>query len=279
MSAPPGASVGWRRSPGSTPSARLGGLHVLAESIAVAEAALAGGAPVIQVRTKAGTDRQRFGLVDAIVVRCRDAGAVCLVNDRVDLALAAGADGVHLGADDLPVERARTVTPPGFVVGGTARDPRTAQHLVHAGADYLGVGPVWTTTSKKGLPEPIGLDGLRAVTHAVAVPVVAISGVTAARVPETLAAGAAGVAVISAVSAAADPEAATRQLVAAFATHGEPIAKSDRGGHIARTGSDSIRPAPELFAKSDRHGHVAQTEARGSLATPLGWRPRPRVDP
>lgn len=194
----------------------LAGLHVIVDSVALAEAALRGGAAAIQVRTKAGTDRERLALIVAVGERCRAAGALCLVNDRVDLALAAAADGVHLGADDLPVEVARALSRPGFLIGGTARDPATGRRLVAQGADYLGVGPVWATTSKTALPDPIGLDGLRAVAGSVEVPVVAISGINAGRIPAALAAGAAGVAVIGAVGAAPDPVAATRQLVRAF---------------------------------------------------------------
>ncbi len=194
----------------------LAGLHVIVDSVALAEAALRGGAAAIQVRTKAGTDRERLALAVAVGERCRAAGAFCLVNDRVDLALAAAADGVHLGADDLPIEVARALSRPDFLIGGTARDPATGQRLVAQGADYLGVGPVWATTSKTALPDPIGLDGLRAVAGSVDVPVVAISGINAERIPAALAAGAAGVAVIGAVTAAADPVEATRQLVRAF---------------------------------------------------------------
>ncbi|MEJ7845648.1 MAG: thiamine phosphate synthase [Acidimicrobiales bacterium] len=194
----------------------VAGLHVLVDSVALAEAALGGGAAVIQVRTKAGTDRDRLALAVAVVERCRAAGAGCVVNDRVDLALAAGADGVHLGADDIAVERARAVAGPALLIGGTARDPAAARRLVADGADYLGVGPVWATVSKVGLPAPIGLAMLRAVATAVDVPVVAIAGITAARVADVLRAGAAGVAVIGAVTGAADPEAATRELVRAF---------------------------------------------------------------
>jgi thiamine-phosphate pyrophosphorylase len=208
---------------------RLGRLHVLVGSVDLAAAALDGGAPTLQVRLKSGTDAERLALVEAIAARCRAAGALCLVNDRADIAVAAGADGVHVGADDLPVAAVRRVVGEGAVVGGTARDPATARRLVAAGASYLGVGPTYATTSKDGLPDPIGLAGLRAVATAVDVPVVAIAGITADRVPEVLATGAHAVAVIGAVSGAADPRAATRALasaveraVAALATSGVP---------------------------------------------------------
>lgn len=190
---------------------RTGRLHVVTDSVEVARGALSGGAPVVQVRVKGGTDRELHDLASRVVALCRAAGAVCLVNDRVDVALAVGADGVHLGADDLPVSAARALLP-GGVVGGTARDP--AGGLALPEADYLGVGPAYATTTKSGLPDPLGPAGVGAVAAAVAVPVIAIGGVTLARVPELLAAGAYGVAVVGAV--AADPERATRAFLAAL---------------------------------------------------------------
>ena len=195
----------------------LGRLHVLVDSLLVAEAALEAGAPTLQVRLKAGTDAERYRLALAIAERCRAAGATCLVNDRVDLALAVGADGVHVGAEDLPVAVVRRIAGPDALVGGTARDPATAERLVGEGASYLGVGPTFATSSKTGLPEPIGTNGVRAVVDAVDVPVVAISGITAATVDEVLATGAYGVAVIGAVAEAVDPHVATHDLLVAVA--------------------------------------------------------------
>jgi thiamine-phosphate pyrophosphorylase len=195
----------------------LGRLHVLVDSVALAEAALEGGAPTLQVRIKSGIDRHRFETVAAIAERCRDAGATCLVNDRADFAVAAGAHGVHVGAEDLSVAAVRRVVGPDMIVGGTARDPVTALRLVEAGASYLGVGPAYATSSKDGLPRPLGPGGIRAVARAVPVPVIAIAGITAARVPEVFAAGAWGVAVIGAVAASEDPHLATNELVRAVA--------------------------------------------------------------
>lgn len=197
-------------------------LHVLTDARSgrdprpVVAAALGAGAPAIQVRQKGWTDRDLFALAVDVVAACRDAGAVCIVDDRVDVALAAGAHGVHLGADDLPVAMARDLAGDRLLIGGTARDPETARRLVADGADYLGVGPVHRTTTKIGLPDPLGTDGLAAVTAAVDVPVVAIAGITAARVPAVLDAGAHGVAVVGAVAGADDPAAATRELLDAL---------------------------------------------------------------
>jgi thiamine-phosphate pyrophosphorylase len=196
---------------------RLGRLHVLVDSLIVAEAALEAGAPTLQVRLKAGADADRLRLATAIVDRCRAAGATCLVNDRADIAVAVGADGVHVGAEDLPVAVVRRIVGPGALVGGTARDPETGRRLVDEGASYLGVGPTFETRSKIGLPDPIGLEGVAAVADAVDVPVIAIAGITTATVHDVLAAGAWGVAVIGAIADAPDPHIATHDLLMAVA--------------------------------------------------------------
>jgi thiamine-phosphate pyrophosphorylase len=200
---------------------RLGRLHVLVDSLIVAEAALEAGAQTLQVRIKAGTDADRYRLAGHIADRCRAAGATCLVNDRADIAMAIRADGVHVGAEDLPVSVVRRIVGPRALVGGTARDPETGRRLVADGADYLGVGPTYATTSKSGLPAPIGVEGVRAVAEAVDVPVVAISGITVATVDEVLATGAWGVAVIGAVADSPDPHTATHDLLMAVAKAAE----------------------------------------------------------
>jgi thiamine-phosphate pyrophosphorylase len=197
--------------------ARLGRLHVLVDSLIVAEAALEAGAPTLQVRLKTGTDRDRFRLASAIVERCRAASATCLVDDRSDLAVAVEADGVHVGAEDLPVPLVRRIVGPAALVGGTAREPATARRLVDEGVNYLGVGPTFATSSKSGLPDPIGVEGVAAVVEAVDVPVIAISGITAAAVDQVMATGAWGVAVIGAIADAPDPHSATHDLMVAVA--------------------------------------------------------------
>lgn len=201
---------------------RLTGLHVLtdarggADQLRVVSAALGAGAHVVQVRVKGLPDRSVHDFAAQVVALCAEQGATCIVNDRVDIALAVRADGTHLGAEDLPMAAARSVAGRGHLLGGTARTPETAALLVEEGADYLGVGPAYPTATKTGLPDPLGPAGVGAVATAVDVPIVAIGGVTAAHVPELLAAGASGVAVVSAVSAAADPAAATRAFVTAL---------------------------------------------------------------
>lgn len=195
-------------------------LHVLTDAdqqlddLSVVEAALAGGAPAIQVRVKGRTDQEHLAIARAITARCHAVGAMCVVNDRVDVALAAGADAVHLGLTDLPIVDARALAGDRLLIGGTARDPQTAARLVADGADYLGVGPTFATRTKDGLPDPLGPAGVAAVAAAVEVPVIAIAGIDASRIPTVLATGVHGVAVVGAVTGAEDPAAAVRELLA-----------------------------------------------------------------
>ena len=204
-------------------TAGLGRLHVLTDErggragLDAVSAAVAAGAPVVQVRAKDCTDRALYDFARRVVEICAPHGTTCIVNDRVDVALAVGAAGTHLGADDLPLDAVRRVAGLDHLIGGTVRDPVRAGELVAVGADYLGVGPAYATTTKSGLPDPLSLARIGAVAHAVEVPVIAIGGVTAERVPELLAVGVHGVAVVAAVSSASDPAAATRLLLRALA--------------------------------------------------------------
>lgn len=173
---------------------------------ALAEAGVDG----FQVRAKGLTTRSLVALSRAVVGAVRPYDARVLVNDRLDVALAAGADGVHLGADDLAVADARRLAP-GLLVGATCRDRAGAGAAATAGADYAGFGPLFATTSKVGLPAPLGLDAVRAATGVL--PLVAIGGLTAATAAEARAAGAHGVAVIGAIWRHPDPLAAAKELV------------------------------------------------------------------
>lgn len=200
-----------------------GELHLITDArpgrdvLAVVAAALAAGAPVVQVRVEdAATDREAYELAGRVKALCDRHRAVCLVNDRLDVALAVGAGGGHVGADDLPVAAARRVLGPTAILGATCRDPDGAKAAVAGGATYLGVGPAYPSPTKDGLP-PIGPEGIGAVAAAVPdTPVIAIGGITAPRIAPLRAAGASGVAVVGAVNAAADPAAATRDLLAAL---------------------------------------------------------------
>ena len=178
--------------------------------------ALSAGAPAIQLRNKGESPRERVELGHALREATRKAGALLFVNDRLDLALAVEADGVHLGPDDLPVAAVRRVAPPGFLIGRSADDPQVARRAVEDGADYIGCGTVYPTATKPDAGEVVGLAGLRRVVQAVDAPVVAIGGITVDRAPEVAATGAAGVAVVGAVMAARDPAAAARALLERF---------------------------------------------------------------
>lgn len=198
----------------------VGRLHVLTDPrgprpvTEVAEAALGAGAPVIQVRSKSTTDRVTMALIDAVLDRCRAAGATCIVNDRVDLALAAGADGVHLGPDDLPVGAARRLAPH-LLIGATVRDETAAAAAVAEGADYLGIGPVHATTTKDVDADPLGEERCARIAASVSVPSVGIAGIDAGVAARLRAAGVHGVAVVGAISRAEDPGRATEDLLAA----------------------------------------------------------------
>jgi thiamine-phosphate pyrophosphorylase len=171
----------------------------------------------VQVRVADSvTDREAYALTLAVLDVCRAYGVLCLVNDRLDVAVAADADGAHVGADDLPVAAARSVLGPAAVLGATCRNAQDGRAAVAAGATYLGVGPAFATSTKEGLPDPIGAAGVAAVVRAVpGTPVIAIGGVTPSRVPELRKAGAHGVAVVGAM--ARDPERATADFCAALA--------------------------------------------------------------
>jgi len=176
-------------------------------------ALVAAGVDAIQVRDKSADDRTIVGFAIAAIEAVRPLGALVIVNDRVDIALAAGADGVHLGEHDLPVRTARRLAP-GLLIGATCRSRDAVEAAREEGASYAGVGPVFPSTTKAGLPDPLGLPGIAAAAGVL--PVVAVSGITAARVPEVLRAGAHGVAVVAAVSRAPDPPTAAKEIASAL---------------------------------------------------------------
>ncbi len=200
----------------------LGRLHVVTDTrpgrdpLRTVQAAIAAGAPVVQVRAKGWPDAELYELACRVADLCAAAGASCIVNDRPDVALAVAAAGAHVGRDDLPVAAARRVLGRSRVLGATARDAPTAREHETAGASYLGVGPAYATTTKQGLPTALGPAGVAAVAAAVGIPVVAVAAVTPERVAPLLEAGAYGVAVISAVSDAEDPAQATEALLRAI---------------------------------------------------------------
>jgi thiamine-phosphate diphosphorylase len=186
----------------------------------VVAAALSAGAPAVQIRAKAATASELFDLGRRVQPLARDAGALLFVNDRVDVALALGADGVHLGPDDLPVASVRAAVSDGFIIGASTDDPDVARRLASHGADYIGCGAVYATSTKPDAGDVIGIEGLDRVARAVDVPVVGIGGVTVERSAEVSKTAAAGLAVVGAVMGAPDVAAAVRGLLAPWAARG-----------------------------------------------------------
>ncbi|MGW8265261.1 MAG: thiamine phosphate synthase [Longimicrobiales bacterium] len=188
----------------------------------VVEAALRGGARAIQLRDKGASARDLLAQARILRTLTRAWNALLFLNDRFDVALASRADGVHLGPDDLPVDAVRRVAPPGFLIGHSTDLPSVARRCAAEGADYIGCGAVFPTTSKADAGVEIGVEGLARVAEAVEIPVVGIGGIT----PEgarAIAQGsaAAGVAVIGAVMAAPDPWEVVRALLGPF--QGRPL--------------------------------------------------------
>jgi thiamine-phosphate pyrophosphorylase len=175
----------------------------------VAEAALAGGATAVQLRAPELTDARLEALAGELAERCREAGALFVVNDRVAVAASVGA-GAHVGQGDDPGS-AREVLDPTAVLGVSVSTTDEARAAEVAGADYLGV-TVWATPTKPEA-EPRGLDGLRTIAREISLPVVGVGGIDAGNAADVLEAGAAGIGVVSAVGAAPDPVRATETLV------------------------------------------------------------------
>jgi len=179
----------------------------------VIRAAIAGGADAVQFRDKEASGREFFLEAQALRDLCREAGIAFIVNDRIDVALALGADGAHVGQEDMPARAARELLGPERILGVSVATPEEAIRAAADGADYLGAGPVFEArTTKPDALSPIGAAGLRAICAVGDVPVIAIGGITADNVSEVLAAGAVGVAAISALVFADDVEAAARRL-------------------------------------------------------------------
>lgn len=178
----------------------------------IARRAIAGGADVIQLRDKRLSGKALTQCALEIGKLTKKAGVLLIVNDRLDVALAARADGVHLGQDDIPARLARPLCPPGFVIGVSAGTPEEAIRAEQDGADYIGLGPICHTDSKSDAGPACGLDIIRDVKNRISIPVVAIGGIGPSNVKDIIGAGADGVAVISAVVSQDDITLAARRL-------------------------------------------------------------------
>jgi thiamine-phosphate pyrophosphorylase len=179
--------------------------------IARAVAAAHGGATCIQLRLKEVPARDLVGVARELV---RAVGVPVIVNDRADVAIAAGAAGVHLGPDDVPASAIRKMAPPGFIIGVSVGND--AEAATSPGADYAGIGPFFATGSKSDAGAPIGAEGFSRLARAAGLPAVAIGGVTAENAAVAMAAGAAGVASIAGVFGSSDPADAARRLRSAI---------------------------------------------------------------
>jgi len=174
--------------------------------------ALYNGVTAVQLRAKTSTDRDYLSLALVLGERCRSRGVLFLVNDRVDIALASQADGIHLGVSDLPVSVARRLLGDRAVIGFSPETDEQAASAAADGASYLGVGPVFGTASKDDAGAPLGLDALRRRVEAAGIPVIGIGGIHAGNVGMVTATGAVGAAVLSAILGDMAPGDATRRL-------------------------------------------------------------------
>jgi thiamine-phosphate pyrophosphorylase len=180
----------------------------------IARMAIAGGADVIQLRDKRMDSKALTRCALEIRELTKKAGVLFIVNDRLDVALAAGADGVHLGQEDMPARAARPLCPPGFIIGVTAGTLEEALRAERDGADYIGLSPIFHTSSKDDAGPACGLDIIREVKNRISIPVVAIGGIGPSNASDVIGAGADGIAVISAVVSQDDVAGAARRLKA-----------------------------------------------------------------
>lgn len=187
--------------------------------VRTARAALRGGVDWVQLRDKSAPARETYEVARAILPLSRGAGAGLIVNDRIDVALAAEADGVHLAGKSLPPAVARGLLGEGPLLGVSVHGLDEAREAVEAGVDYVTFGHVYPTSSKPGLP-PRGVVELAEIVESVGVPVLAVGGIDAGNVRAILETGCAGIAVISAIGGAGDPEAETRRLRGALDASG-----------------------------------------------------------
>ena len=178
----------------------------------IARRAITGGADVIQLRDKACGCRELYRIGRVLRTITMKTGTLFIVNDRLDVALACGADGVHLGQDDMRVGVARQIAPPGFIIGISVGTVDEAVRAEQEGADYIAVSPVFSTSSKNDAGPGRGLDVVREIRRSVSVPVIAIGGINLDNVREVIAAGANGVAVISVVVGSRNIIATAREL-------------------------------------------------------------------
>lgn len=205
-------------------SKRIGKFHVITDCVLqnrfthveLTELSIAGGADVIQYRQKSGSTKDMIATALRMKDICSPAGVSFIVNDRLDVALASDADGVHLGQDDFPIPQARSLLGPDKIIGGSAVTLEETQKCFDEGADYVGFGPVYPTSSKEDAGAVTGIKLFQLAAGSVPIPLIAIGGIGLNNIPEVMRAGAKGIAVISAVCCQPDPETAARSLYKAL---------------------------------------------------------------
>lgn len=185
--------------------------------IEIVEAALKGGLELVQYRDKNSDDQTRLIVAAALKKLCQDYNALFILNDRADLALAVDADGVHLGQQDIPMALARRILGPNKLVGRSTTNPQEMQRAIEEGADYIGVGPIYTTPTKPG-KAAVGFDYIHYAQAQAPMPWFAIGGIDETNMAEVVQAGAKQVAVVRAIMAAPDPQIATQNLLQTLKT-------------------------------------------------------------
>ena len=199
----------------------IGVLHVITDTTLqsqfthaeLTELAIAGGADTVQFRQKQGTTRELIAMAQSMQTICKQYNVPLIVNDRADVALAIGAIGAHFGRDDMPISIGRRILPIETIIGASARTEKKILEAITEGADYIGFGPIYGTTSKPDAEMAKGLDRLRRMCDIAACPVIAIGGISVETAGEVIKAGAHGIAVISAVCAHPEPTVATQALL------------------------------------------------------------------
>jgi thiamine-phosphate pyrophosphorylase len=198
-------------------AARLYLVIEAAPARAVVPEAIAGGVDVVQLREKAASDDELLAAARSLRALCDEHGALFVVNDRADIAVAAGADGVHVGQDDEPPESVRERVGPEVLIGMSTHSPDQIAAAEDSEADYLGVGPVYATATKPAVA-PVGIELVRHAAEHARKPWFAIGGIDGSRVPEVARAGATRIAVVRAIRDAGDPRAAAAALHDAICT-------------------------------------------------------------
>lgn len=199
----------------------IGVLHVITDTTLqsrfthaeLAELAIKGGADTVQFRQKHGTTRELVAIAQQMQAVCTRHNVPLIVNDRADIALAVGATGAHFGQDDMPVSIGRQMLPTEAIIGASARTEEKILEAITEGADYIGFGPIYGTSSKPDAEAAKGLERLRRMCDIAACPVIAIGGIRVETAGEVIRAGAHGIAVISAVCAHPEPTVATQALL------------------------------------------------------------------